>query len=422
MPTDLTPVSMAPDTSVRKKRIWRIVGFFAVLALIALGTFLVKAGYIFNKISVGDGSFFQNLTKSLPGVENKLQGEDQGKVNILLLGMRGADVSGGGLLADTIMVVSLHPKDTKKDGDAAKASMVSIPRDLFVTVPGGSEQRKINAVYALGEERGRGEGLKDMQKIVGDITGLTIPYGMVINFKGFTDLVNAVGGIDVTLDQPFTEGVQFHEPKVCDSHVFTVPYKNAKGQQMYECKFGDKPRLSQGRPTYDPYPLCHNKPRSNANVFKVLAQYPLCYNSDEECGGTFELPAGTSHLDGEKALCYARSRYQSSDFERAKRQQMVIDAIKTKALSLGTLADFGKVNALMDSLGNNVLVNFQSWEMKRLFELYKSNGSANVTHKGLEDSEEGLLYAPKDTGANGYILLPRGDNYDRIKALFQSLP
>ncbi|MGB3073448.1 MAG: LCP family protein [Candidatus Moraniibacteriota bacterium] len=381
----------------KKKRIIRIVLFFVVLGLIAGGVFAIKAGFVFNKISLGKDSIFRNLAKSLPGAKDELKGEADGRVNVLLLGMRGENVPGGGLLADTIMVLSLHPKDAEKEGgDTARASLVSIPRDLYVKVPGRDEQRKINAVYALGEERGKGGGIEDMRTIVGEVTGQTIPYAVVINFQGFIDLVNAIGGVTVTLNEPFSEGVQFREPHVCDANVYTVPTR----PPQYEHKYYT---------------------RSEGTRY-IAKSYLLCYNKDQECGGVFELPAGPNELDGNKALCYARARYQSSDFRRAERQQLVIQAIKDKALSAGTLTDFGKINALLDSLGDNLLINMEAWEAKRFFELYQANQDATLTQRVLEDSEEGLLYAPPATPESGYILLPRGDTYDRIRALFQSLP
>lgn len=395
-----TQSSSTPEGHVNRKRFWRILGFFAVLALIAGGAFLVKAGYIFNKISLSEGGFFENITKALPGAKDALKGEKEGRINVLLLGMRGAGVEGGGLLADTIMVVSIHPKDATKEGDTARASMVSIPRDTYVQVPGRDEHRKINAVYALGEEHGRGQGLKDMRQIVGEVTGLDIPYGVVINFEGFKDLVNTLGGISVHLDQPFEESVQFLGlEQRCDGVAYTIPSGN------YEVK-----RIQ----------------RKNGTYYLNPKRYPLCFAKMDptklECGGNFKLPAGDNQLDGDKALCYARARYTSSDFDRAKRQQIVIEALKAKALSVGTFTDFGKINDLLDSLGDNVLVNFETWEMKHLFELYQQNSDATLTHKVLDNSEEGLLYNPPETKETGYILLPRGDNYDRIHALFQSLP
>jgi anionic cell wall polymer biosynthesis LytR-Cps2A-Psr (LCP) family protein len=87
-------------------------------------------------------------------------------------------MDGGGLLADTIMVLSLHPK--QNDQDQTRASLVSIPRDLVCqSAESKDEQRKINAVFALGEQRKPGGGgMEDMRTIVGDMTGLDIPYAI----------------------------------------------------------------------------------------------------------------------------------------------------------------------------------------------------------------------------------------------------
>lgn len=389
------PVTDPAQSPVKKKRILRITLFFLALGLIAGTVFAVKAGFILSKISLGEDGIFKNIVKTLPGVKDELQGEENGRVNVLLLGMRGENVPGGGLLADTIMVLSLHPKDEEKEGgDTARASLVSIPRDLFVKVPGREEQRKINAVYALGEERKKGGGIEDMRTIVGEVTGLDIPYAIAINFQGFVDLVNAIGGITVNLNEPFSEGMQFREPHVCDANVYTVPTR----PPQYEHKYYT---------------------RSEGTRY-IAKSYLLCYNKDQECGGVFELPVGANTLDGYKALCYARARYQSNDFRRAERQQQVIQAIKDKALSAGTLTDFGKINVLLDSLGDNLLINMEAWEMKRFFELYQTNSDAKLNQKVLEDSEDGLLYAPPATPEHGYILLPRGDSYDKIREFFQN--
>ncbi len=382
----------------RKHRVWRIVLFFLVLLLLAGGVFVWKTGFTLNKISQGNANIFGSLLNSLPGVEKKLSGEDAGRVNILLLGMRGEGVEGGGLLADTIMVLSIHPKTD--DTDTSRVSLISIPRDTYVTVPGRNEQRKINAVYALGEERALHKGgIEDMRTIVGEVTGLDIPYAITLNFQGFKDLVNAVGGVTVHLDQPFEEGVQFRGLTArCDLVRYTVPSGNV------EVKKGTR---RNGSVYYRHYDLCFEKKTTVAI-------------SEMECGGDFKLPAGDNALDGDKALCYVRSRDATSDFARARRQQDVINLIRTKALSLGTLTDFSKINTILDSLGNNVSTNMEAWEMKRLFDVYQKMGEVKINQKVLEDSEEGLLYAPAQKPESGYILLPRGDNYDRIHELFQN--
>lgn len=385
----------SPEKSKRKK-IWKKVLIVLIVLAAIGGVFAWKTGSLLNKISGGNANILGSLLKNLPGVEKKLQGEDDGKINILLLGMRGAGMEGGGLLSDTIMVLSIHPK--QNDQDTTRASLVSIPRDLYVKVPNRDEERKINAVYALGEERKpNGGGMEDMRTIVGEITGMNIPYAVAINFQGFTDLVNAVGGVKVTLDQPFEEAIQFREPQVCDAYVFTVPTKPPQFQYKYHV-------------------------RSNG-VRYISKTYPLCYNPNYECGGDFKLPAGENTLDGDKALCFARARYQTSDFERAKRQQQVISAIKKQALSAGTLTSFDKVSGIIGSLGDNIRTNLEAWEMQRLFDLYKKLGDIEPKSKVLDTTEEGLLYHPEKNDPNaGYILLPNGGNYSQIQSMFQLLP
>ncbi|EKD58633.1 MAG: cell envelope-like protein transcriptional attenuator [uncultured bacterium] len=370
---------------ITKKKWFKPVIIIAVLLFLAGGAFAWKAESVFDKISTG-GSVIGSLTHIIPGVADELEGEKEGRINILLLGMRGEKLSGGGLLADTIMVASVVPAENK-------VSLFSIPRDLYVKNPESTSSSKINAVYAYGEEKRKGGGMEDMKTVVGEIVGQKIGYALAINFKGFTDLVDAVGGVEVDLKQPFEELMQFNEERVCDSYVFTK--KTGKFENKYHT-------------------------RSDGSKYLAVS-YPLCTNPNTECGGDFKLPAGVQTLNGEKALCYARSRKTSSDFERAKRQQIVIQKIKDKALSMGTLTDFGKVNAMINSLGNNIRTDLQAWEMKRLYEVQGKMNNPQMSQRVLENNAEGLLYNPEQRPETGYILLPIGDNYDKIHEAFQNI-
>lgn len=371
----------------KTKKKWLKPLLIAVAIIVVLGGIVSwKAGSIFGKIST-NGGILQSLTHVIPGVSDELKGEKEDRVNILLMGMRGADDPSGGTLADTIMVASIAPK-------ANKIALVSIPRDLYVTDPGRDSKSKINAVHAYGEQKGKGKGIEDMEKMVSEISGLQISYGMTIDFKGFKDLVDSLGGIEIHLDNNFSEPVQFMGIKGrCDGVTFTIPSGDTEEKRSTR---------RDGSIAYRHFPLCYTKTPS-------------------ECGGNFTLSAGDITLNGDQALCFSRSRDTTSDFERAKRQQVILQKIQEKATSLGTLSDFTKVNGMLNALGNNVKTDLKAWEMKRLYDLYKGMQNPQIVQRVLENTEEGLLYAPESTPETGYILLPRGDNYNQIQEMFKNV-
>lgn len=332
------------------KKKWFLVTVVSLFLLFGgAGIFLYKTGYVLNKISDSDSSAFGSLFGVLPGVGKEIEEDEDGRINFLLLGMRGENVPGGGLLADTIMIVSFIP-------DENKMAMISVPRDLYVKVPGTSTKSKINAVYAFGEENGKKQGLSQMKTIIGEISGLNIHYSAALNFTGFRQLIDAVGGIDITLETAFYETTQF-----------------VKGN---------------------------------------------------ECGGQFVLPKGENHLDGETALCYVRARENTSDFDRAKRQQVVLQSLKKKMISIGTLTDFGKINSMLNAIGNNVRTDMSASEMKNFYEKYSSIQNPQVYQRVFENSTEGMLMVPQDApDYAGYILIPREgyDNYSGMQYACQNI-
>lgn len=385
------------ENRVKKERFYRKKSFkiamIILLVLVLAGIVSTwKTGSVLNKIS--SGGLLSNLTHVIPGVNDELKGEKDGRINLAILGMRGSNMPGGGTLADSIIVVSIVSKENK-------VAMISVPRDLYVTVPETQDKQKINAVHAYGEENGKGKGLENMKIALGEVLGVPIHYAASINFAGFKQLVDAIGGVDITLEKPFDEAAQFNEAHVCDS-FFTVP--TGKWQN----------KIVKHHET--------NAAGAYITVSRKIPMYPLCTAplSSLECGGNFKLPAGKQTLNGEKALCYVRSRATSNDFERAKRQQLVMQLVKDKMLSAGTLTDFSKINGMLDSLGDNVRTDMQLWEMQKFYDLYKTIPDAQIYQRVLEDSEEGLLYYPGESAA-GYILLPRGDNYDKIHEMVQNI-
>lgn len=114
----------------------------------------------------------------------------KGRINLLVLGTdnRGDEVA----RSDSIMLVTA-------DVDTHQVSVISIPRDTRVNIPGVG-LTKINHANAIGELKGGvHEGTLESANAVSNLLGVTINYYVKINFQGFQKAVDAVGGIDVNL-------------------------------------------------------------------------------------------------------------------------------------------------------------------------------------------------------------------------------
>ena len=121
-----------------------------------------------------------------------LNGDD--RVNVLLIGYGGGDHDGA-YLADSISIISVDPAtDT--------TTTIPIPRDLWIEgVAAFPENGKINEVFSAGHlEGGLDGGGALLAEVVSDITGLDVEHWLSIDFAGFRDMVDAVGG--VTIDNP----------------------------------------------------------------------------------------------------------------------------------------------------------------------------------------------------------------------------
>jgi len=118
---------------------------------------------------------------------------DNGRVNILLLGVGGGTHEGPDL-TDTIIVVSFHL--TQKT-----LSLISIPRDIW----SDSLRDKVNSAYHYGEEKKEDGGLTLSSIIIEDVIGIPIHYAMVIDFSQFESLIDYIGGIDVEVPAAFID-------------------------------------------------------------------------------------------------------------------------------------------------------------------------------------------------------------------------
>ncbi|MDZ4230070.1 MAG: LCP family protein [Candidatus Veblenbacteria bacterium] len=141
-------------------------------------------------------SLWENVKRLVGGDNKTLRGEDEGRVNFLILGQGGAKHDGP-FLTDTIMVVSLKP-DTKQ------VAMLSLPRDLVVPIPGFG-LRKINSANAYGETLGEGKGSGLTSQVVSSILDLPIHYYARLSFNGFAEVIDELGGVPITIEQGFAD-------------------------------------------------------------------------------------------------------------------------------------------------------------------------------------------------------------------------
>ncbi|WP_371019056.1 LCP family protein [Pseudalkalibacillus sp. JSM 102089] len=124
-------------------------------------------------------------------------------ISILLLGIENYSSDGKGGRADTQIVLTLDPK-------SKEATMTSIPRDTKVEVPVekvGDEYagtHKINAAYTYGYLTNYG-AKKLAVETVEDLLGIPIDKYVAVDFEGFHDIVDAIGGVEVDVKYPFWE-------------------------------------------------------------------------------------------------------------------------------------------------------------------------------------------------------------------------
>jgi LCP family protein required for cell wall assembly len=322
------------------KRPWKLIIFGILLFIFSVfGGFALRVVLALKNISTPNDN--QAPAFSLPNLfsPGELKGEGDGRINILLLGVGGTNHPGGNL-ADTIQVVSIDPKNKQ-------LAMLSLPRDLLVSIPGAGSN-KINYAHAYGEQNPQktGGGPKLMKEVVGNVLDLPIHYYARIDFQGFEKIVDALGGIDIYVEKSIND-----------------PFYPAPDMIRYQ---------------------------------------------------PFSISAGQHHLDGKTALKYSRSRETTSDFDRSRRQQQVLQAIKNKALSLGVVGNPAKIAELAQIVGVHFRTNLSTVEIARGLELSRDASQYKIVSKVLDNSPGGLLVSVNE---GGYFLKPRSGNFKEIQRL-----
>ncbi len=198
---------LPPLRRERKTRHW-LRGIVLVLLVLVIATGSVAGWFAWqffdSTTAVFGGSATQNLLATAQ--PTTLNGESRGRINILITGNSSDDPGHpGGELTDSIMILSV-------DTQSKQAYILSVPRDLWVGVD-GYRARKINAYYPLGQSEpfrrdgypSGGAGL--LVKALEDKLAIEIDYYTVLNYTAVRRMVDAAGGIDVTIASPDERGL-----------------------------------------------------------------------------------------------------------------------------------------------------------------------------------------------------------------------
>lgn len=283
--------------------------------------------------------------------------EELESVTFLLLGYGGAGHQGG-YLADVIQVVHL-------DFVSAQAALISIPRDLWVELPNGS-QAKINQALTLGDDpqepiKSGGQTAKKMASLV---TGLPVNYFIGVDFVGFKRLIGEDLG-----------SIQVDVPEVLDD-----PWYPITGEELNPC----------GKSPQEVADLT-----AQYSGFKLERQFECRYEH-------LYFKPGLNTMEGGDALKYVRSRHGSTagDFSRSQRQQVVLAGIKKKLLSLDTL---NNIPSFFEKTSRNVTTDLDLEIIKYLAPALKAAGNYEV--KNIILSTDNVFKSSK-TSSGQFILTP----------------
>lgn len=299
--------------------------------------FIILVGVILGLITLG--IFVNRKFFTIGGME---------RVNILILGKSGAGHAGPDL-TDTLILASVAL-------NKPEISLISIPRDLWIP----EIRAKINSAYYWG-------GTELADSLVEKIIGQSVDYTLVINFSGFKDVVDAVGGIEVGVERSFTDTkypIAGKENDLCD------------GDKEFKCRYE-----------------------------------------------TLSLVQGGQKMDGELALKYFRSRNgdngENTDLAREARQQKVITAIKNEVLSVGSLINFSRDIKIYKALKASVETNIDRKAglvlAQRLF-LARDNIASYVF-------PDDLLVSPPVSARydNQYVFIPKAGDWSEFQNWVKSI-
>lgn len=322
--------------------------------------------------------------------------QEEGRVNLLLLGNAGGRHAGASL-TDSIIVASIDLK-------ANKAVFFSIPRDLWLD----NADAKVNTVYQAGKKE-MGNGLKYAEEKIGGVLGIPIHYGVRVDFNGFSKAIDLVEGIDVDVPKTFDDYNYPIEGKEEDLCGLTEKEVEMTQEDFYKLKLPLDTQVASGT----------EEGKKKYKVLVGLNDKIATESSDFAC--RFEhihFDSGITKMDGYTALKFVRSRTgtngEGSDFARSRRQQLVLDAFRKKVLSLETLLDPKKIFGLAATFGESLETDIGQDKFLNFYKLSKK--LENTEHIVLGDLGRGesvfVVGSPGKYGA--FVLVPKNDDWKTV--------
>lgn len=329
----------------KQVRLYLIVGV-AALVLIGGGIFAavkIFSGSVDNAIPQADllgtptptGS---SVAATVPPSPTAPPGSDiKGPLNVLIVGVdTRTSVKDWIPHADAVMIMHI-------DKDLTSAWLTSLPRDLVVNIPafgpanfGGARTKLTHAMSYGARVPGSStpnstQGFQLVAKTVSAYTGIAqFDAGAMLTFAGLTDIVNAIGGIDVYIDQNVTS-----------------IHRRPDGQYRTVC----------GGCTHG-----YSGPQAQYNQ-------------------------GNAHLIGWQALDYARQRYiPGGDYARGRHQRQIIKAMVTRLLATHYMTDFAAIENLVKAVAGGIVVDARGRRPTELAYALRGLKSQNITLVGLPGS------------------------------------
>ncbi|MBI4054147.1 MAG: LCP family protein [Candidatus Doudnabacteria bacterium] len=299
----------------------RIVGILAIALIFAASALALSSGLVTS--ANAPGPVFDSLLavsdfgSLILSPDKKMRGEDVGKINLLVLGVGGNGYYGE-IVTDTILLISVGSKPSSQT--SGHVSLLSLPRDLALAVPGQDDLRRINEVYKFGELEKQGRGIEKITQTIKELTGEEVYYFVVFDLEGFKRAIDALGGIEVEVEKSFID----------------------RSYPNYE--LGYFPSI----------------------VFQAGRQW-----LDGERALQFARSRHGTNGEG-------------SDFARIRRQHKVVTAFQKRIEELNFIEEIAALPQFLVISKEHVRTNLALWEIKRLYTLTKGIGPDSIHTASLD--------------------------------------